>query len=552
MFEQLKQRLLSFRLDKRAVLPLVGGAAVLITTLIVISLWQSNQGYTALFGSQEQIPVSQVVEALNGESILYRIHPSDGQILVREDDLAKARMALAAKGINVIKPEGYELMDKEEMLGTSQFIQNVRYKRSLEGELAKSVMTLDQVDSARVHLGVTEASSFVLNNRNESSASVVIRLKHGQQLKEDQVAAIIQLVAGSVPGMKAEKVRVVDQQGQLLSDGVQASGGSNYSAKNGSELAKRLQTETERSIANLLGSVVGENNYRISVATQLDLSNVEETQERYNGEPRVSNENVNQENTTDALALGIPGSLSNRAPNTPPADTANANNGANTQQAMSTRNQAQRQYAYDRDIRHIRHPGYRVEKMSVAIVLNQNAPLIKDWKPEQLTQLNKLISDAAGINTARGDSLTLSQMAFTPPVTFEETPIKWWEDPVIIRWIERGGIGLLALLLLIFGINPLLRRLGRKNDPVTSEEQKKLASEGDTEESDESQDEQNANSGLPRNAFQSEENLPPQSSGLETKIEHLQLLAQSETERVAEVIKQWINSNERSGTKQDQ
>lgn len=194
MLEKIKQKLSSVNLGNNQKSILVGLAAILVTGAIIFSLWRSSQGYTALFGSQENIPIAQMVEVLDQEAIAYRINPDNGQVLVAENQLGKARILLASKGIAATLPLGYELMDKETMLGSSQFIQNVRYKRSLEGELAQSIMALSAVDYARVHLGMSEASSFAISNRSESSASVVLRLKYGQTLKTEQVGAIVQLV----------------------------------------------------------------------------------------------------------------------------------------------------------------------------------------------------------------------------------------------------------------------------------------------------------------------------------------------------------------------
>lgn len=529
---------------------MIGAAAVVLTGAIVISLWRSNQGYVALFGSQENIPVSQVVEVLGAENIAYRINPDNGQLLIDENNLPKARMALAAKGISAVMPSGYELMDKEEMLGSSQFIQNVRYKRSLEGELAQSIMGLDPVEHARVHLGLMESSSFVMSNKPDSSASVVVRLRYGKELNDQQVGAIVQLVAGSIPGMKVANVRVVDQNGALLSEGFQAGNSNIAGIRQGNDVINRLKADTEKNIANLLSSVVGTSNYRISVVPQVDMSSVEETQERLGGDPRISNESVNQENTTNELAMGVPGSLSNRpAPPAPAAGTAPAD--ANNQQALSTRNQAQRNYAYDRDVRHIRHPGYKLEKMTVAIVLNKAAPALAEWTPTQVTGLTKLIEDAAGISRDRGDSLTLDMMAFTAPADIDMPVMTWWQDPAIQRWGEMGGMGFLALLAVLFGVRPVARRFSQAREPVTVDAIADETPDNKLLEKDMVTTDEGLTQGLPNAiAFQEDNNLPPQSSGLETKVEYMQMLAQRETERVAEVLKQWINSNERDGTKQ--
>jgi flagellar M-ring protein FliF len=536
---------------------LMGAAAVLLTGAIVASLWRSGGGYVALYGAQENLPTAQVVEVLGAENIAYRINPDNGQILVAENKLSKARMALAAKGISAALPEGYELMDKEEMLGSSQFVQNVRYKRSLEGELSKSIMGLEPVELARVHLGLSEASSFVMSNKPESSASVIVQLRHGKSLDEQQVAAIVQLVSGSVPGMKASSVRVVDQSGNLLSEGLQ-NGGSLAGIRQANDVVQRMKADTEKNISGLLTSLVGSNNFRISVAPQVDMSSVEETQERLGKDARVSDENISQENTTNELAMGVPGSLSNRPVNQQPAAAnapanANANTTqANTPQSLSSRNSEQRKYAYDRDIRHIRHPGYQLEKLRVAIALNQSAPALEKITPEKLAGLTRLVEDAAGIDKARGDSLTLDVMAFTEPEATALPVLKWWQDPHMQYWGQTGGIGLLALLTLLFGVRPVAQRFSRREVTVADAANEPVLGSGALLENELMTTDEGLSPGLPKSSFQNDDNLPPQSSGLETKVEYLQMLAQSETERVAEVLKQWINSNERTNSKQEQ
>jgi len=535
---------------------LMAAGAVLLTGAIVFSLWRSNQGYVALYGSQEKLPVAQVVEVLGAESIAYRINPDNGQILIPEDKLPRARMALAAKGITAVMPDGYELMDKEEMLGSSQFVQNVRYKRSLEGELARSIMALDPVENARVHLGLSESSSFVMTNKPQSSASVMLQLHYGKHLDEQQVAAIVQLVAGSVPGMQAASVRVVDQSGNLLSENGQQNGSNMANIRQGRDVIERIKNETINNISGLLTPLFGSENFRISVTPSVDMSSVEETQERLGKEPQISDENISRENTTNELAIGIPGSLSNRPVNQPaqPAAPQTAENpqAAQTQaqtsnpSSLSSRSQEQRKYAFDRDIRHIRHPGYKLEKLRVAVALNQAAPSLASMTPEQLTALTRLVEDAAGIEKARGDSLTLDRLAFVERTVDGLPVLKWWQDPNIQYWGQNGGIGMLLLLTLLFGLRPLAQRYGRR------EPSERVAIEGSAQKDAIENDlvtTEAGLAGLPGPAFNQDTELPPQSSGLETKVEYLQMLAENETERMAEVLKQWINSNERTDSK---
>ena len=269
----------SFRLEGNKRWALLAAAAIAATAIIVSILWNGNHGYVSLYGRQENLPVSQIVTGLDGEKLEYRIDPQSGQILVPENALSKTRMALAAKGVQAMLPAGYELMDKDEVLGASQFVQNIRYKRSLEGELSQSIMTLDAVESARVHLALNEESSFVVSDEPKNSASVIVRLHYGSKLDIDQVNAIVHLVSGSVPNLNASTVSVVDQAGNLLSDGIGAGEAVSAATRKRDQILKDLQDKTRASMANVLDSLVGTGNYRVSVMPDLDLSNIDETQE---------------------------------------------------------------------------------------------------------------------------------------------------------------------------------------------------------------------------------------------------------------------------------
>ena len=218
--EKFRALLAGFKLDPRVALGLMAGVAALLATSAVMYLWRDQGSLRPLYGAGEAYPAAQVMQVLDADQIAYQLHPQSGQILVRDSDLARARMLLSAKGVQVAVPVGYGLFDKDEPLGTSQFVQDVRLKRSLEGELARTIMSLKGIDSARVHLALQESNSFVISHREPAKASVMVQMNAGAKLGPEQVGAIARLVANSVPRLEVADVSVVDQYGTLLSRGL--------------------------------------------------------------------------------------------------------------------------------------------------------------------------------------------------------------------------------------------------------------------------------------------------------------------------------------------
>ncbi len=527
---------------KRKWIALAGGA-LLLTAAIVGGLWQSG-GYTALFGSQEHLPLAQVITILDGEKIAYRIDPDSGQILVPESQLSRIRMTLAGKGVQAISPAGYELMDKDEVLGSSQFVQNIRYKRSLEGEMAQTIMSLDGVETARVHLALDEDSAFVINDKPQSSASVMVRLHYGSTLSKEQVNAIIHLVSGSVPGLAPGQVSIVDQAGDLLSEGIADGPRAATGTRQEQTLLNGIQDKTRVNLANVLTTLVGKDNFRISVMPELDLSLVEETRERFGDTPKVSREQNSEDKSSDGLAIGIPGSLSNRPPESAPAQAADAP-APKRPDTLSTHTESQRDYSYDRTVAHIQHPGFELKRLNVAVLLNQDAAAVKGWKAEETAQVTAMLNNAAGIDEQRGDKLTLSLMHFVPEAKVVPPPVKWWQNSDILAWGRLAGIGVLLLLALLLVVRPLVKHFiaTRKAQSAALT----AADSGGSSLSAAQDDEERRGVELP--SFSGDDALPAQSSGLETKLEFLKKLAISDTDRVAEVIRQWITSNERIDSK---
>lgn len=553
MLQKIKSKLPAggLQLDPRVTLAGMAVIAAALAVAVAFYLWRDNGSFRPLHGAGEAFPVAEVMQVLDAEAVQYRIHPQSGQILVREDQLSQARMLLAAKGVKVALPAGYELFDKEEPLGTSQFVQDVRLKRSLEGELARTVMSLKGIQHARVHLAQEENSSFVVSKRAPTKASVMLQLEPGYKLGADQVSAIINLVAGSVPNLKPEDVGVVDQYGALLSRGLNVGGGpaQNWGA------VEDYQQKAVANIEEVLAPVLGSGNYRISVAADIDFSQKEETLQSYGETPRLRREVLSNESALDQLALGVPGSLANR-PVAPPKEGEEPKPvKGETKGATSLREESTRQLDYDQSVIHVKHAGFTLRQQSVAVVLNAAAAPEGGWSDEARAELEAMVRSAVGFKQARGDLLTLSVLPFASvETTLDEVP--WWENSQVHALAKLGVAGLIALLLLLIVVRPAVRSLTQRNAPVETDP---VALEGTLTGMPGPlpiEAETRAALASPRPSGDgihvfgelnplSEIRLPAPGSGLELQIEHLQMLAKNDPERVSEVIKHWIGRNER-------
>jgi flagellar M-ring protein FliF len=553
MLQFIKDRLLSknaaageFKLDPRMTLFAMAAAAAILALGVVVYLWRDEGGFRPLYGAGEDYPAAEVMRVLEAEGIAYNLHPQSGQVLVREDLVARARMLLSAKGIQVAMPSGYELFDKDEPLGSSQFVQDVRLKRSLEGELARSIMTMKGVDMARVHLALQESSSFVVSKRDPAKASVMLQVAPGYKFKPEQVSAIVNLVASSVPQLKSSDVSVVDQQGVLLSRGLHENAGPSQSW----EMVDGYQSKAVSNVEEVLAPILGAGNFRISVAADIDFSQREETLQAYGNNPRLRSEILRDESVLDQLALGVPGSLSNRpipAPQaaTPAEEAEGEAEGGDNKAATSLRKESNRQLEYDQSVTHIKHAPFSLRRQSVAVVLNAASAPDGGWTPEARTELEAMVKSAVGFDESRGDTLTLSVFPFTQPAPMVDNQ-PWWESNRVVELAKIGLFGLICLLLLFMVVRPAVRNLTRSPQEVLPPLVEPALTLGNERGPLHHYGAEAGQGILGELNPLAEIRLPAPGSGLELQIEHLQMLAKNDPERVSEVIKQWIGRNERT------
>ncbi|WP_442968165.1 flagellar basal-body MS-ring/collar protein FliF [Pseudorhodoferax sp.] len=525
--------------------------AVGLTAVVMMLLWRDEAGYKPVFGARERIASADMMAVLDAEGVPYRLHPDSGQVLVPGSQLGRVRMLLAAKGVTAQLPAGLELMDKSDPLGVSQFVQDVRFRRGLEGELAQSIRTLDAVESARVHLSMPRSTSFVLGDGEKASASVVLALKPGRKLAPEQIAAIVNMVAGSVASLDVQRVSLVDQAGNLLSSRVDLSQG--FDAVGGGDAARRHQEATLANVRELLAPVVGGDNFKVSVTAEVREDRIDETVEQLGETPRITSEAVRDEQDRSQAALGVPGSLSNRPP--PPANpNAQAQgNAQNGNDATARRNATTRQYAYDRQIRQIRHARGQLARLNVAVVLNNGAaPGGNGWSAEDLTRIEAMLRNGLGIKADRGDQLAVSALAFTAPP--EMAP--WWKQPDRVVEYATPVLWLLAALLGYWLLaRPLLRTLQARLAPPPAPPRRRgedsevtplaaLAGPQSTPATVPALTGAAAGQ-IPVVPLLQDYDLPPPGSPVDVMVNHLRVLAAKEPERVAEVVKQWVQKHGR-------
>ncbi len=530
--------------------------AAIVAAIIVVALWSSSQSFRPLYSQQERFDIGEIVSVLESEGVSYRMQEQNGQVLVPEGEVAKVRMLLASKGVKAKLPTGLDSLKEDSSLGTSQFMETARYRHGLEGELVRTIMSLNSVANARVHLAIPRQTLFVRQNSENPSASVMLELKPGEDLKPEQVEAIINLVVGSVMAMKPEFVSVIDQYGRLLSADVASAEAGKVNAKY-LEYQKSVEKQIIQRAADMLTPIVGPSNFRVQVAADLDFSQVEETQEILDNAPVVRNEHTIHNNSVDQIALGVPGSLSNQPPVTGSGEVE-----TNDSQNTNARSEVNRQYAVGSSVRRTQYQQGQIEKLSVSVLLNSKAsPDGVAWSEADKEQISNMIMDAVGISATRGDSLSLMSFNFTPIEIDAPPALPWWQDPTVQQPIRYVIGGLLGLAMIFFVLRPLIMHLTGVDKPVPELNFAEPQEEPDYEnlqtreerEHEEVLDRRlsekgiSASSGLDVNS----DMLPPAGSPLEIQLKHLQLIANEEPERVAEILKQWVNINEHSSIKAD-
>lgn len=447
---------------------LIVALAAALTLVVSLVLWLTRPNYVVLFPNLPEQESAQVLEALEQSGVPFRLDPVSGAVQVPAAQLHEARLKLATEGLPKASGFGFELLEKDQGLGTSRLIEDARYHRAIEGELARSIATLNSVESARVHLALPRQSVFV-RERSQPTASVLVNLYAGRSLDEGRAAGIVHLVSSSIPDLNPENVTVVDQRGRLLTqphshmDGLAGSGRQ-------LDFTRRLEEGYVRRIMDIISPIVGSDAIRAQVAAEVDFSRVERTTEAYDPErSAVRSEQISEDERRDRGMAGVPGALSNQPPETGVIGEA-GEAGVQQDQPGSVSRRSVRNFELDRTVSHIREAPGGVQRLSVAVVVDHqerpNAEGVLERGPlsdDEMARITTLVREAVGFDAERGDSVNVINASFRPVETPEPLPeAPLWQEPWVMDLTKTVLAVIMVVVLALTVVRPLLRSLAER------------------------------------------------------------------------------------------
>lgn len=517
------------------VFALAGSVALAVAAV----LWMQSPDYRPVTAIESAWQANEIAKVLETSGIEHKVDQRSGMILVPKEDVYEARMKLAGAGSVDGRQLGYELLDQEQGFGVSQFMELARHRRSVEGELARSIATINAVQSARVLLATPKSTTF-LRDQREPTASVTVRLAPGQTLTRNQVRGITNLVAGAVPELKPDNVAVVDQTGKLLSETVEDEGLEQTERQ--LQYVARIESQLQEKIRNILLPTVGPGRFSAEVTADIDFTRSEQAAEVFDAEPRAvrSEQLLAEENVGEVSPGGVPGALTNQPPETRPAQ-GQPMDGQGEPPVRRSRSETVRNYEMDRTLSYVQNGVGGIERLTVSVVVDDlvavdpetGEQVSQPWSEEELARLTTLVRSAVGFNEARGDLVSVVNSPFYHAAPEPIAAPPFWTQPWFFELVKQV-LGALVLLALAFGLlRPLFRNLSNAGAAV--KEQQRLAA---------LQAQAAAVPGLPPAQPGSAYPAAVGPYGYGHKVEAVRGLVEEDPGRVAQVVKHWVSSNE--------
>ena len=449
---------------------LLAGFAASIALAVGLVNWASTPSYEPVYGAMAPADTAKAIDVLQTSGITYRIEQGTGLLEVPFDDVLQARMALASEGF----PRngdgvGFESLYDEQQMGLSSFMEQARYHRAVEAELARTISAMDSVSGARVHLAIAKQSAFIRRG-NESTASVMVSLLPGVRLSERQLAGVIHLVASSVPNLDSDDVSVVDQAGKLISNQGEDSD-FGYTSEQ-FRLAQQFENSLSDRIVRILEPILGVGSVRAQVTADMDFTRIESTNEIYDPTTVLRSEQTTQDITNRGPGGEQPGTLLPQPPQQGALAAAAAvnveapaNNLPDRESTKETRN-----YEVNKTISHTRRVPGTIQKLSVAVVvdyvLDDNGDRVA-LDQGRVDQITLLVQEAIGFSVERGDTVQVINSPFIAPDPMEPIPEPGFLEQAWVWELGRALLAIAAVLLLIFTVlRPMIRYSTSYTPPV--------------------------------------------------------------------------------------
>lgn len=518
--------------------------AAVVALLVGGWMWGQTPDYRVLYANLSDRDGGAIISSLQQMNVPFKFAEGGGALLVPANQVHEVRLRLAGQGLPKGGLVGFELMETQK-LGTSQFQEQVNYQRALEGELARSIQSLAAVSGARVHLAFSKPSVFV-REQQKPSASVLLSLHPGRSLDAGQVSAIVHLVSSSIPDLPVKNVTVIDQSGSLLT----AQGGNNVGLDPGQlKYLREIEQSFVKRIEAILTPITGANNVLAQVTADIDFTQTENIAEIYSPNQSApsavrSQQTSESSGSGSAPAAGVPGALSNQPPanasaplNAAPAPAqaagqlpAAAQAPAAVQTGASAAPSASRRdstinYEVDKTIRHTRQPVGAIKRLSVAVVVNHRKLVDAEGKvttkplaAEEVAQINALVKEVMGYSKERGDSLNVTNSAFSVAEIEPAAEVPLWKQPETIATAKDVGRNVLIAGLVLFLVLGVLRPLLTKLSEVRLPEPAAPGADAPA--------------------------LLQRRAGYDENLDTAKQLARSEPKLVANVVKEWVSSDE--------
>lgn len=442
-------------------------AAGIIAFFIYLTSRLASPELALLYGELAAQDSGQIVARLEQMSVPYQLSEEGGKIFVPQDQVGRMRMVMAEEGLPSGGSVGYEIFDRSEGLGTTNFVQNINHVRALEGELARTIGSISSVKQARVHLVLPRRELFS-RERQDPSASIILMVAGGG-IDQQQVTAIQHLVAAAVPGLKPAMVSIVDDKGTLLARGTEE-GAPAQIASRAQEMRIGYESRMVRTIEELLGRSLGAGNVRAQVSAEMDFDRITENAEIYDPDGQVvrSTQTVEEQaSNQDGAPAGI--TVGNNLPDAlPDLDTGSGS------QSQTSRVEETVNYEITKTVKTHIHEAGMVRRLSVAVMVNgkpapdgEGNPTYEPRSAEELEKITALVRSAVGYDETRGDTIEVVEMPF---VSLEASNneaqglMLGLDKSDFMRIAELLVLGVVAVLVLLMVVRPLLGRLLEVDD----------------------------------------------------------------------------------------